>query len=329
MAVVQAWVACGGGAVGGAVVVGVEAVQVPGDGGVHGVVPTAVAGEQAGFGGPVQQRDPRLAVSPATAGTGRRRRGAHGAEGVDVDEALEQGEQGELGAFVFGEGVGEAVVEGGGQRGAAALRGVVGDVRGAGAELVHEGLDLVPGGVVVAEGLAGQDGDGERVARGELQQRPPVCHVQEPLAPPSWRPATARASSSRSSIGMPGSAMRAGRSPSQPCSSRREVSSTLHPVWPSRSRRKAASSSCSAGVQVLGVPAGNPATGSTLSQTHSRPTCASTCSATLRRCASSRVAHSTPRLGEGGAVVVADLVEQPGQRQVMGEGGEQHPWRRR
>ena len=52
----------GGGAVGGAVVLLEEAVQVPGDGGVHGVVAAAVGGEQAGFGGPVQQRDPRLAV---------------------------------------------------------------------------------------------------------------------------------------------------------------------------------------------------------------------------------------------------------------------------
>ena len=44
-----------------------------------------------------------------------------------------------------------------------------------------------------------------------------------------------------------------------------------------------ASSSCSAGVQALGVPAGNPATGSTLSHTHSTGSCARTCSTMSRR----------------------------------------------
>ena len=186
-----------------------------------------------------------------------------------------------MGAFGVGEGLGEAVVEGGGQGGATALGGVVGDGGGAGAQLGHERLDLLSGGVAAGDGLAGQDGDGQRVARGEVQQRPPVLHLQERLGAAGLRGATAWASSSRSSIGIGGSSTRAGRSPSQACSSRREVSSTLHPVWLARSCRKASSSACSAGVQALGVPAGNPVTGSMLSHTHSTGTCASTCSATL------------------------------------------------
>ena len=86
----------GGGAAGRAVVVLEQAAQVPGDGGVDGVVAVAVAGEQAGFGGPVQQRDAALAVQPGHRGhrAAFDLRVAHDAEGVDVDEALEQGEQG-------------------------------------------------------------------------------------------------------------------------------------------------------------------------------------------------------------------------------------------
>ena len=118
--------------------------------------------------------------------------------------------------------------------------------------------------------------------------------------PPGCREATARASSSRSSIGIGGSATRVGRSPSQARSSRREVSSTWHRVWSARSRRKPASSCCSAGVQALSVPAGNPATGSMLSQIHSTGTCASSCSATSRRCPSSRVAHWIPAPSRAG-----------------------------
>ena len=97
------------------------------------------------------------------------------------------------------------------------------------------------------------------------------------------RAASAAASCRLSRIGMAGSRTRAGRSPSQACSSRREVSSTLHRVCWARSRSSPARSSCSAGVQALGVPAGNPVTGSTLSQTHSTGSCASTCSTMSRR----------------------------------------------
>ena len=83
----------GGGAAVRAVVLLEEGVQVPGDGGVDGVVPAAVGGEQADFGGPVQQRDPRLAVQPGDRGhrAARHVRAAHRYQGVDVGEALEQG----------------------------------------------------------------------------------------------------------------------------------------------------------------------------------------------------------------------------------------------
>ena len=90
-------------------------------------------------------------------------------------------QQGEDGALGVGEGLGEAVVQGGGQGRAAALRGVIGHRRGPGPQLLHERLDLVFAGVVGAEGLPGQDGDGQRVALGEGQQRPPVLHLQERL----------------------------------------------------------------------------------------------------------------------------------------------------
>ena len=89
------------------------------------------------------------------------------------------------------------------------------------------------------------------------------------LAP--CRAASAAASCRLSRIGMPGSWTRAGRPSSQACSSRREVSSTLHRVWV-RSRSNSAKSPCSAGVQALRVPGGNPLTGSTLSHTHSTGT---------------------------------------------------------
>ena len=103
------------------------------------------------------------------------------ARSVDVDEPLEQGQQGENGAVTVGEGVVKAVLEGGCQRRAAALSLVIGHLRGASTQLVHERPDLAAGGVVVAESLAGQDGHGQRVALGEVQQRPPVFDVQEVL----------------------------------------------------------------------------------------------------------------------------------------------------
>ena len=42
--------------------------------------------------------------------------------------------------FIFGEGLAETVVEGGGEGGAAALCGIVGYLRGAGREFGYEGL---------------------------------------------------------------------------------------------------------------------------------------------------------------------------------------------
>lgn len=92
----------------------VQGGEVPGQGGVDGVVAAAQGGEQADGGGAVQQGDCGLA---GDAGELRDRvlagdvGVAHEAEGVGVDGVAEQVEDGELGALGFGEGVGEPVGE--------------------------------------------------------------------------------------------------------------------------------------------------------------------------------------------------------------------------
>src|SRR5216684_20431 len=100
---------------------------MPWDGGVDGVVPVTVRGEQADRGGTVQQADPGGTVK---VGRGRHRAAsqagrAHSTQVADVDETLEQGEQGEDGMFILGEGLAEAVVEGGGEGGDEVLCGIV------------------------------------------------------------------------------------------------------------------------------------------------------------------------------------------------------------
>ena len=133
----------------------------------------------------------------------------------------------------------------------------------------------------------------------------------------------ASCSCSRSGIG--GSCTRWGSPPSQWCSGRREVSSTFARVSDRSVCRNSTSSRCSAAVQALGVPVGNPAMGSMLSQIHSTGTAARTCTTTFRR----RVG-----VGDRGPVdavglqqrreVGADDVQHPGQRQVVLERGPQH-----
>ena len=73
-------------------------------------------------------------------------------------------------------------------------------------------------------------------------------------------------------------------------SSRREVSSTFSSVWLAGRAGSRAARSCSSAVQAQGVPAGNPATGSMLSHTHSTGTGASICSTRSRRWAGSVIA---------------------------------------
>ena len=73
------------------------------------------------------------------------------------------------------EGVAEAVVERGAQRAVAALLRVhVVDVLLAVADGLDEGRDLLPGAQALAHGLAGDDAQGERVAGAVVEQRLPV-----------------------------------------------------------------------------------------------------------------------------------------------------------
>ena len=103
--------------------------------------------------------------------------------------------------------------------------------------------------------------------------------------------ASARASCTRSCIGIGGTLTRAGSSPSHPCSSRLDVSRSF--AFPLRaSRRNPTRSACSSADHADAVPSGNPATGSTLSHTHSTGTCPRICNATFRRSPSDSASHS-------------------------------------
>ena len=149
------------------------------------VVAAAQGRQQADRGGPVQQRDRGLAGQPGQLGHRVVDGGAgvaHEAEGVGVDGVAEQVQHRELAALSVGEGVGEPVGQGGGQRPGPAQRGVLSRFQFGfpGPEPGHERLDLGGGGQAVAEGLADQDGDGQRVACGVAQQRPPVDPRIEP-----------------------------------------------------------------------------------------------------------------------------------------------------
>ena len=104
-----------------------------------------------------------------------------------------------------------------------------------------------------------------------------------------------------SRIGIPGNSTRAGRSPNHRCSSRRDVNNTRARVRSANSRRNSTNSACSSAVHIDGVPVGNPATGSTLSQIHSTGTCARTCTATSRRCRSSNACQATPERVNNGS----------------------------
>ena len=148
------------------------------------------------------------ASSPGDAGV------AHEAEGVGVDGVAEQVQHRELAALGPGEGVGEPVGQGGGQGPGPAQRGVLlGFQLGfPGPQPGHERLDLLGGGEVVAQRLADQDGDGQRVARGVAQQRPPVG--ARVVAGRGGRRARRRAGAARASASA-AARCRAGRPPSQ------------------------------------------------------------------------------------------------------------------
>ena len=133
-------------------------------------------------------------------------------------------QQGQYLAFVFAKGGFEAIRERSAQRFRAAFAGFVCEDLLAFLQLVEIIVNLLFGFDAVPQGLADHHGDGQRVALGEAQQRPPVLHVAQ-LRP--CLSARARASCTRSCIGMGGRLTRAGRSPSQARSSRREVSRNL------------------------------------------------------------------------------------------------------
>ena len=95
--------------------------------GVDLVVAAAEGGEQADVGGPVQQRDPGVAVQPGQLGHRVLPGGfrvAHVAQGIDVDGVAEQVQDRHLVPFGVGERAGEPVAEGGGQGPGAAQCGV-------------------------------------------------------------------------------------------------------------------------------------------------------------------------------------------------------------
>ena len=119
-------------------------------------------------------------VSPASWGTASSSIDAgvaHVAEGVGVDGVTEQVQHRELAAFSVGEGVGEPV--GQGTRPATGSGPKRGVFPASSSASPARSRSTTPGsGTVVArslaEGLADEDGDGQRVARGVAQQRPPV-----------------------------------------------------------------------------------------------------------------------------------------------------------
>ena len=143
------------------------------------VVAAAEGGQQADGGGPVQQPGRGLTGQPGQLGDHvlvSDVRVAHETEGVGVDGVAEQVQHGELGSLGVGEGVAEPVREGGGQGPGPAQRRVLPGLQAGfpGLDPGHEPLDVLGGGEVVAQRLADQDGDGQRVAGGVAQQRPPV-----------------------------------------------------------------------------------------------------------------------------------------------------------
>ena len=178
------------------------------------------------------------------------------------------------------------------------------------------------GGEVLAQRLADQHGDGQRVARGVAQQRPPVALREQ--GGRGGRRARRRAAAARASASAAAAAGRAGR-PARPA---RRGGRSAAPCTGSAGPGHAGSSarsSCSAWVQALGVPGGNPVTGSTLSHTHSTGTCARTCSTRSRRCA--RVGDRLPVDAVGlqqPGELVPGRADEPVQRQVVLEGGPQH-----
>ena len=148
---------------------------------MDGVIAVAERCEQADLGGAVEQGDARLAGQAAHLGQTPVGLGiAHHPQHVHIHEALEEVQQGQLLAFVLVERVVEAVAERRAQRPGAALARLVVERRLAGAQLRHEVVDLLLRGQAVAEGLADQHGDRQRVALGEPQQRPPVVDVVDP-----------------------------------------------------------------------------------------------------------------------------------------------------
>jgi hypothetical protein len=107
---------------------------------------------------------------------------AHIAQRVHIHKALEKVQQGQPPPLGLVKGVLEPVAQRGAQGAGAALLGLVGKGRLAGVQAAQKGADLVPRLEPVAQGLADEDGDRQRVALGEPQQRAPVLDLAQ--APP-------------------------------------------------------------------------------------------------------------------------------------------------